>query len=218
MRWDYGKVLPFGAVGTKTWMAVPMLQSGDYKKMPSLIDLLLSRLATLLPSELKSTEFMKLVIPHRHSMLMSQRRATLIVNRVRLFAFLFAVLTPVWGIIDLMVFTYPLWLGLATFRLLACAAFACLLLFYRPSGNLFDAYRAVALLFTIPTVFYIASHTLLGGYQLTQASAVVATVGVISALLTVASAGIVTEVIAAAAVVAADLTASVAWAAGTSIL
>jgi diguanylate cyclase (GGDEF)-like protein len=152
-----------------------MLQSGDYKKMPSLIDLLLSRLATLLPSELKSTEFTKLVIPHRHSMLMSQRRATLIVNRVRLFAFLFAVLTPVWGIIDLMVFTYPLWLGLATFRLLACAAFACLLLFYRPSGNLFDAYRAVALLFAIPTVFYIASHTLLGGYQLTQASAVVAT-------------------------------------------
>lgn len=112
--------------------------------MPSLIDLLLSRLATLLPSELKSNEFMKLVTPHRHSMLLSQRRATLIVNRVRMFAFLFAVLTPVWGIIDVMVFSYPLWLGLATFRLLACAAFVCLLLFYRPSGNLFDAYQAVA--------------------------------------------------------------------------
>ncbi len=141
--------------------------------MSSLIDLLTSRLAILLPSELKPEEFMKLVIPHRHSMLLTQRRATLIVNRVRLFAFLFAVLTPVWGLIDLMVFTYPLWLGLATFRLLACAAFACLL-FYRPSGNLFDAYRAIALLFAIPTAFYIASHTLLGGYQLTQFSAVVA--------------------------------------------
>jgi hypothetical protein len=143
--------------------------------MPSFVDLLLSRLASLLPSELKSDEFMKLVIPHRHSMLLSQRRATLIVNRVRMFAFLFAVLTPVWGIIDVMVFSYPLWLGLATFRLLACAAFVCLLLFYRPSGNLFDAYRAVVLLFAIPTLFYIASHTLLGGYQLTQLSAVVAT-------------------------------------------
>src|SRR5690606_33860412 len=101
--------------------------------------------------------------------------ATMIVNRVRLFAFLFAVLTPVWGIIDLVVFSYPLWLGLASFRLLACAAFACLLLLYRPSGNLFDAYRAIAILFAIPTVFYIASHTLLRGYQLTQLSAVVAT-------------------------------------------
>ncbi|GEM_PF-2834416 len=100
--------------------------------MSSLIDLLTSRLAILLPSELKPEEFMKLVIPHRHSMLLTQRRATLIVNRVRLFAFLFAVLTPVWGLIDLMVFTYPLWLGLATFRLLACAAFACLLFYIDP--------------------------------------------------------------------------------------
>jgi len=146
--------------------------------MSSLIELLSSRLATLLPSELKPDEFMKLIIPHRHSMLMSQRRATLIVNRVRLFAFLFAVLTPLWGIVDVMVFSYPLWFGLATCRLLACTAFICLLLFYRPSGNLFDAYRAVALLFAIPTAFYIASHTLLIGYeqtQLTQLSAVVAT-------------------------------------------
>ena len=142
--------------------------------MPSLIDLLSSRLATLLPSELQSTEFMKLVIPHRHSTLMDQRRGTLIVNRVRLFAFIFAVLIPAWGVIDLTVFTYPLGLGLVTLRLLASAAFVCLLLFYRPSGNLFDAYRAAALLFAIPAVFYIASHTLIGGYQLSQVSAVVA--------------------------------------------
>lgn len=143
--------------------------------MPSLIDLATSRLATLLPSELKSDEFSQLLNPCNHSLLLTQRRATLIVNRVRLFAFLFAVLTPLWGLIDLMVFTYPLWLGLASFRALACLAFASLLLFYRPSGNLFDAYRAIAILFAIPTVFYIASHTLLGGYELTQLSAMVAT-------------------------------------------
>lgn len=142
--------------------------------MPSLIDLLSSRLAILLPSELRTNEWVKLATPNRHPLLLTQRRATLIVNRVRLFAFLFAVLTPIWGVIDLMAFSYPLWLGLATFRLLACAAFACLLMFYRPSGNLFDAYRAVALLFAIPTAFYIASHTLLGHYQLTAFSAAVA--------------------------------------------
>ncbi|WP_217476639.1 GGDEF domain-containing protein [Stutzerimonas stutzeri] len=142
--------------------------------MPSLIDLLSSRLAILLPSELRTNEWVKLAAPNRHPLLLTQRRATLIVNRVRLFAFLFAVLTPIWGVIDLMAFSYPLWLGLATFRLLACAAFACLLMFYRPSGNLFDAYRAVALLFAIPTAFYIASHTLLGHYQLTAFSAAVA--------------------------------------------
>lgn len=143
--------------------------------MPSLIDLLLNRLATLLPSELKPNELKHLIAPHRHTMLLTQRRATLIVNRVRLFAFLFAVLTPLWSIIDMLVFSHPLWLGLALFRFLACLAFASLLLFYKPSGDLFDAYRAIAILFAIPTVFYIASHTLLGGFQLTQLSAVVAT-------------------------------------------
>lgn len=142
--------------------------------MPSLIDMLLNRLAKLLPSELHANEFRKLVAPHRHSLLLTQRRATLIINRVRLFAFLFAVLTPLWAIVDVMVFDYPLWLGLVTFRLLACAAFACLLIFYRPGGDQFDAYRAMTLLFAIPTVFYVASHTFLGGYQLTPLAAAVA--------------------------------------------
>lgn len=145
----------------------------DITTMTALIDLLRSRLVTLLPSELKTSELRHLLTPTRHPMLLCQRRAMLIVDRVRLFAFLFAVLTPLWSIIDLMVFDTPLWLRLAGFRLMACLAFSWLLLFYRPSGNLFDAYRAIAILFAIPTMFYIASHTLLGTYQLAQFSAVV---------------------------------------------
>jgi diguanylate cyclase (GGDEF)-like protein len=136
--------------------------------------MLSTRLARLLPSELHANEYKTLLSPHRHSLLLTQRRATMIINRVRLFAFLFAVLTPLWAIVDLAVFSHPLWLGLATFRLLAAAAFACMLMSYRPGGDLFAAYRAIALLFAIPTVFYIASHILLGGYQLTPLAAVVA--------------------------------------------
>lgn len=143
--------------------------------MTSPLDLISRRLAALLPSELRSNELTKLLVPHGHSLLLTQRRATLIVTRVRMFAFLFAILTPLWGVVDLMVFGYPLWLGLAACRLMACGAFVCLLLFYRPSGNLFDAYRAIVILFTIPTVFYVASHLMLGAHQLTQLSAAVAT-------------------------------------------
>ncbi|TBU92186.1 GGDEF domain-containing protein [Stutzerimonas kirkiae] len=134
------------------------------------------RLASLLPSELERTELIQLLSPRGHSLILKRRRATLIVNRVRMFAFLFAVLTPLWGLIDLAVFSYPLWMGLATCRLLACLAFICLLLFYRPRGNMLDAYRSITLLFAIPTLFYIASHTLLGeGQHLTGLSAMVAT-------------------------------------------
>jgi diguanylate cyclase (GGDEF)-like protein len=64
---------------------------------------------------------------------------------------------------------FPLWLNLALIRLLACGTFASMLL-YRPSGKLFDAYRAMALLFAIPTVFYVVSYTLLGRYRLTGMS------------------------------------------------
>lgn len=133
------------------------------------------RLVTLLPNELNINELRQLLSPHQHSLLLNQRRATMIVNRVRLFAMLFALLTPIWGILDILVFSPQLWIKLVILRLVASAAFAALLVFYRPTGSLFDAYRAIAILFMIPTLFYIASHSLLSGYQLDNLSAAVAT-------------------------------------------
>ena len=98
----------------------------------------------------------------------------MIVNRVRLFAFLFAVLTPLWSLVDFMVFPQRLFLMLAACRIATCIAFAALLVLYRPNGRMFDAYRAMAILFAIPTVFYITSHTLLGGQPLDDISSAVA--------------------------------------------
>ncbi|MES2880081.1 MAG: GGDEF domain-containing protein [Pseudomonadota bacterium] len=139
----------------------------------SMTQVVLQRLAGLLSGELKSDELGLLASPHEHLALLTRRRATMIVNRVRLFALLFAVLTPLWSVVDLVVFPFPLWLNLALMRLMAGAAFASLVLNYRPNGELFDAYRAMALLFAIPTVFYIASFTLLGNYQLVGISAAI---------------------------------------------
>jgi len=141
--------------------------------MQRITDVVWHRLTGLMPGELKQAELGWLAAPHQHLSLLTRRRATMIVNRVRLFAFLFAVLTPLWSVVDLVVFPFPLWLNLALMRLLACAAFASLLLYYRPNGDLFDAYRAMALLFAIPTAFYVASYTLLGHYQLSGISAAI---------------------------------------------
>ncbi|WP_025916572.1 diguanylate cyclase [Herminiimonas sp. CN] len=141
--------------------------------MQRLTDFVWQRLTGLMPGELKHAELSWLAFPHQHLSLLTRRRATMVVNRVRLFAFLFAVLTPLWSLVDLVVFPFPLWLNLALMRLLTCAAFATLLLYYRPNGNLFDAYRAMALLFAIPTVFYVASSTVLGHYQLHGISAAI---------------------------------------------
>jgi diguanylate cyclase (GGDEF)-like protein len=134
-----------------------------------------ARLKGLMPDELNSSEFNWLLLPHRHFSLLAQRRATMIVNRVRLFALLFAVLTPLWAIIDYFAFPVHLWFALAALRFSASIAFILVVGHYRPSGSLGNAYRAMALLFAIPTLFYVASHQLLSGYSLAGASAAIAT-------------------------------------------
>lgn len=136
-------------------------------------DVIWHRLTGLMPGELTQSEMSWLVFPRQHQPLVTRRRATVIVNRVRLFAFLFAVLTPLWSVVDFVVFPFPLWVNLALMRIAAAIAFASLLLYYRPTGNLFDAYRAMALLFVIPTTFYVASHTVLSHYQLSGLSAAI---------------------------------------------
>jgi diguanylate cyclase (GGDEF)-like protein len=141
--------------------------------MTQFSDLLWHRLTGLMPGELNEGELCWLASPHYHLSLLERRRATLIVNRVRLFAFLFAVLTPLWSLVDFAVFPYPLWGQLALMRFVACGAFTTLLVYYRPSGDLFNAYRAVALLFAIPTAFYVASHLLLSSFQLSGMSAAI---------------------------------------------
>lgn len=139
--------------------------------MRRITEFLSKQLAGLLLGELKASELGLLAAPHQHMALLARRRATIIVNRVRLFALMFALLTPLWSIIDLVVFPFPLWLNLAMMRLFTGIAFLLLVLYYRPTGNLVNAYQAMALLFAIPTIFYIASFGLLGHYQLTGFSA-----------------------------------------------
>ena len=143
--------------------------------MSKIAHIVWTRLIGLMPGELNRSELIWLLSPHTHFTLLARRRATMIVDRVRLFAFLFAVLTPLWVVIDYFVFPYPLWLSLGALRLSASFAFALIVVGYRPSGSLPDAYRAMALLFAIPTVFYVASHQLLAGHQFAGLSAAFAT-------------------------------------------
>lgn len=131
------------------------------------------RLIGLMPGELNAAELSWLISPHRHLVLLSRRRADMIVNRVRLFALLFALLTPLWSIVDCLVFPFPLWFALAAMRIVAAVAFAALVVYYKPSGNLTDAYRALAILFAIPTTFYLISHVTLAAFDLRGISAAI---------------------------------------------
>ncbi len=132
-----------------------------------------SRLTGLMPGEIHHSELTWLFSPHSHFPVLSRRRVGMIINRVRLFAFLFAVLTPLWSLIDYIVFPFPLWITLACMRLAAGFAFYLLVIYCRPSGRLSTAYLRLATLFAIPTVFYIASHQVLASYHLDGMSAAI---------------------------------------------
>lgn len=133
------------------------------------------RLLGLLPGELTAHEMEWLISTHQHMPLMAQRRALIIINRTRLFAMLFALLTPLWIAVDVIALPMVLAAQLAGLRLLATAAFAWLVFYQRSDGSLRHAYRIMATLFAIPTLFYVASHLLLTRYHLQGLSAAIGT-------------------------------------------
>lgn len=143
--------------------------------MRKILDSLWRLLVPLLPPELEAKELWLLLSAKYHNLVLSRRRATMIVNRVRLFAFLFAVLTPMWSVIDLIVFDAPLWIYLAIIRVLASVAFVGLFMFYQKAERMANAYKAMAFLFAVPTAFFIASHNLLSEQSLNNISASLAT-------------------------------------------
>ncbi|MBV8679772.1 MAG: GGDEF domain-containing protein [Aquitalea sp.] len=131
------------------------------------------RILGLLPGEIASNETGWLISPHQHIALLQQRRALMLVNRVRLFALLFALLTPLWIVVDVLTLPVSLWSKLATMRVLATLAFAALVAWSPQDGRLRRAYQGMAMLFAIPTVFYIGSHLLMTQYHLQGISAAI---------------------------------------------
>ncbi|MBI5938153.1 MAG: GGDEF domain-containing protein [Betaproteobacteria bacterium] len=116
--------------------------------------------------ELQHGELVWLLSPAQHMTLLANRRAAMIISRVRLWATLFAILTPLWIVVDLMVFKWPMWGVLAGSRLLASLAFAALALMVKRDGNMRHAYLALVLLFAIPTVFFIVTYPMVAPFRL----------------------------------------------------
>lgn len=128
------------------------------------------RLLGALPRE----ELRNLLLPADHAPLLARRRAEMIISRVRMVAALFALLTPLWIVVDVLVFTWPVSIMLAVGRLVTSMAFGLLALSYRKSTKMADAYRALAMMFGIPTLFFIYSHPLLSHFHMVGPAAAIA--------------------------------------------
>ncbi|MCW2245065.1 diguanylate cyclase (GGDEF)-like protein [Azospirillum fermentarium] len=111
--------------------------------------------------DLSLDQLRDLIHPRHHTTLIQRRRAVLIHSRVRMVAAAFAVLTPLWIIIDIMIFDWPLWGWLAALRVVASASFGALALGYRITDDIGSAWRGLALLLAVPTFFFLFSHPVL---------------------------------------------------------
>jgi diguanylate cyclase (GGDEF)-like protein len=120
--------------------------------------------------DLTSSELVDLLLGSGQSPLVTRRRALLIVSRVRMVALVFAMLTPLWIPVDLLVFEHDLGLSLAILRLLATLAFGLLAFAFRRSDSLPRAHLSLACLLAIPTVFFMVSSPLLARYPLGEAA------------------------------------------------
>lgn len=131
-------------------------------------------------SELPREEVLWLIFPGRHMALLSTRRAAMILSRVRLIALLFAVLTPLFIIPDLLMLPWPVSGQLALGRIAASLAFIMLMFSFQNTQRMRDAYLALAIMFAIPTLFFVFSYALL---TQTKLDGIAATISAIYAFL-----------------------------------
>ncbi|MDZ4255228.1 MAG: diguanylate cyclase [Sulfuritalea sp.] len=121
---------------------------------------------TSLLVEMSSQEIHWLLSARQHMSLLHKRRTTMIVSRVRLVAALFAILTPLWIIVDIAAFPSEVWVPLVTGRIIATIAFGTITLLAIRMRTMADAYSILAMLFAVPTAFFLFSYQHMANFQL----------------------------------------------------
>lgn len=124
------------------------------------------RLLSDIFGELPREEWLWLLFPGKHMPLLSTRRAAMIISRVHLVALLFSVLTLLFIIPDFFLLPTPAAVYLAFGRIASSMAFVGLIFSFGKSHRMRDAYISLAVMFAIPTLFYIFSYNTLAQYQL----------------------------------------------------
>ncbi len=114
------------------------------------------------------------IFPANHPPLFARRRARFILSRVRMVAIVFAILTPMWIVVDWLGFPARVAGIMSIGRLVAILAFLVVALFFRCTPTLRHTHVALGFLFAIPTGFFLFSRWLLAGVHLNALSTAMA--------------------------------------------
>lgn len=132
-----------------------------YRTTTGLAREIVGRAFRAVSGDLTIEQLRDLLHPCGHSPIIQRRRVLLIHSRVRMVAAAFAVLTPLWIVIDLLIFPWPLWGWLAGLRVAASAAFGAIALALRADDDIRAAWRGLVLLMLVPVVFFALSHPMM---------------------------------------------------------
>ncbi|WP_169336943.1 GGDEF domain-containing protein [Amphritea japonica] len=116
----------------------------------------------------------ELLTNKQHSMPISRHRASIMQSRIFFFCAIFAVLVPVWSLIDLLFLPGELWRELLLIRVISATAFALLAWQARKEPDLKRARLLLAGMLAVTPLFYLISDHWLQAYELTGTEQVVA--------------------------------------------
>ncbi len=116
----------------------------------------------------------ELLTNKQHSMPISRHRASIMQSRIFFFCAIFAVLVPIWSLIDLLFLPGKLWGELLLIRIVSAAAFALLAWQARKEPNLKRARFLLAGMLSVTPLFYLVSDHWLQAYELTGTEQVIA--------------------------------------------
>jgi diguanylate cyclase (GGDEF)-like protein len=162
----YSKVVVFLATIPVPQYRRPRCEQAKGSRHVLVLKAVIKKVLAIVFSGMTMAEIFDLFLPTRQSAFVQRRRSLLILSRVRLVAATFAVLTPLWIPIDLIIFETALAMYLAALRVMASIAFVLLALSYRGSDSVAVARWGLVWLLTIPTVFFLISHPLLAQFAI----------------------------------------------------
>ncbi|MGE5548485.1 MAG: diguanylate cyclase [Solirubrobacterales bacterium] len=126
------------------------------------------------PIKITWDQFVDLLVPFRHSTHIRRHAASVTISRVQLVAALFAVMVPLWSIIDWWVFPWPEWAMMTGMRLASGLAFLLLAWPWEMSKSRLQADLMLMALLLVPPVFYLASLQILADLPKDDLSGLVA--------------------------------------------
>ncbi|MBI3443891.1 MAG: GGDEF domain-containing protein [Magnetospirillum sp.] len=109
------------------------------------------------PIKITWGQFFDLLVPLRHSPHIRRHAASVIISRVQLVAAIFAVMVPLWSIIDWFVFPWPQWAMMTVLRLGSGLIFLLLAWPWDLSKTRLQADSMLMVMLLVPPVFYLLS-------------------------------------------------------------